>query len=140
MKKILFFCFLMAFSLVCKAQDECFKCNIYNKEYNVSLTMNLYEESITIPGQDVLGKVYGYLKKLTDSRVWIIMDVEIDKSGKKAFLTMINDYGSEDLEAELSIDGDGNYTLKQLSGSTIKVAGNNKWIKLPKVLVFSSKK
>lgn len=119
------------------AQDQTFKTRIYNKEYDVYIQMNLYEEDLTIPGQEILGKVYGYLKKTTDSRAWVIMDVNISKDGKKATLDIINDYGSEDLVAELTKEEDGSFTLKQLEGSTIKVAGKNKWIKLPKLLKFT---
>ena len=116
--------------------DGPFKCVVTNNEYNVFLRLNLYEETIPIPGQEILGNTYGYLKKPTDSRVWIITGVDISADGKKASLEMINDYGSEDLNAELTISNDSTYLLRQLQGSTIKVAGKNKWIKLPKELKF----
>jgi hypothetical protein len=119
--------------------DGPFKCIITNTEYNVFLRLNLYEETIPIPGQDVLGNTFGYLKKTTDSRVWIITGAEISKDGKKASLEMVNDYGSEDLNAELTITNDSTYVLRQLEGSTIKVAGKSKWIKLPKELKFIKK-
>ena len=45
------------------AQDGVFKGKIYNAEYDVFIEMNLYEETVRIPGQDILGAVYGYLKK-----------------------------------------------------------------------------
>lgn len=111
-----------------------------NQDYEVFLQLNLYEETIDIPGQPILGKTYGYLKKFTDSRVWIITDAEIAKDGKSAKLEMINDYGSEDLIATLSLNPDGTFTLKQEEGSTLKIAGKGKWIKLPKTLTFKVKK
>lgn len=119
--------------------EQPFKCIVTNNEYNVFLRLNLYEETISIPGQEILGNTYGYLKKPTDSRVWIITGVDISADGKKASLEMINDYGSEDLNAELIISNDTTYLLRQLQGSTIKVAGKNKWIKLPKELKFIKK-
>ena len=119
--------------------DGPFKCIVTNQEYNVFLRLNLYEETIPIPGQDILGNTFGYLKKTTDSRVWIITGAEISKDGKKASLEMVNDYGSEDLNAELTITNDSTYVLRQLEGSTIKVAGKSKWIKLPKELKFIKK-
>lgn len=128
---------LSFFCLFSFAQDNTFDAYIYNKEYDVFIRMNLYKESIKIPGQEVLGEVYGYLQKRTDGRAWLIMDVNIDSSGKVAVLEIINDYGSEDLTAELRINADGTYQLKQLTGSVIKVAGKGKWIKLPKVLQFA---
>lgn len=118
------------------AQEQNFKCQIYNKEFDVSLILNLYEEAITIPGQEVLGKVYGYLKKSTDSRAWVIMSAKVSSDGKKAKLEIINDYGSEDLEATITLQKDGSYLLTQGEGSTIKVANKGKWLKLPKNLLF----
>ena len=141
MRKAFFltFCLLFA-SIMSMTQESRFKANIYNKVYDVEIVMNLNEESITIPGQEVLGKVFGYLKKKTDARVWAIMSAEISKDGKKAEVEMVNDYGSEDLNAELTYNDDGTYTLRQLSGSTIKIANNKKWVKLPKELTFEAKK
>ena len=125
--------------LTLSAQDKPFKGVIINKANDVFMRINLYEDDIKIPGQEILGNTYGYIKKNTDSRVWIITGAEISKDGKKASLEMINDYGSEDLNAELTITNDSTYVLRQLEGSTIKVAGKSKWIKLPKELKFIKK-
>ena len=89
------------------AQDGVFKTKIYNKEHDLVMDINLYEEKVRIPGQEVLGLVYGYLKKTTDSRVWIVMGVEISDDGRSARIEMINDYGSEDLEASIAVGADG---------------------------------
>ena len=111
-----------------------FKTRIENKEYQVWLDIDLYRPSILIPNQEVFGKVPGYLGAKRDTRKWIIVDYSI--SGNTAKLTIINDYGSEDLEASLTYNGDGSYTFKQLKGSTINIVVNNKWVKLPKTLIF----
>lgn len=124
------------YGTVLYAQGSVFYTQIYNSEYDIFMELNLYEEKIKIPGQDILGKVYGYLKKTTDSRVWIVMDVNISSDGKNARIEMVNDYGSEDLVASLSVGENGVYVLKQLEGSALKVAGKGKWIKLPKILEF----
>ena len=113
---------LLTLSVTSIAEDDVFRARIYNKEYDVFL--------------DILGATYGYLKKSTDQRVWIITGVEIGKSGKTAKLEMINDYGSEDLTATLTCESDSTYTLRQEEGSTLKVAGKGKWIKLPKIMKF----
>ena len=125
--------------LTLSAQDKPFKGVIINKANDVFMRINLYEDDIKIPGQEILGNTYGYIKKNTDSRVWIIIGVTIDEKHNKALLEMVNDYGSEDLNAELSIQPDSTYLLRQLNGSTIKMAGNGKWIKLPKELKFIRK-
>ncbi len=121
------------------AQDSLFRARIYNKEYDITLHINLYEEAITIPGQSILGKVYGYLKNSSDSRAWIIMGVQLADDGRTASLDIINDYGSEDLTATLTVADDNTYTLTQRDGSTIKVASKGKWVKLPKTMTFRKK-
>ncbi len=135
MKIKLTICLLLV-SLATMASDTLFKCTIRNAEYNVFMTLNLYEENVTIIGQEILGTCYGYLKKTNDSRVWIITDAKISPTGKTATIEMVNDYGSEDLVAEISAEKDGTFKLIQKEGSTIKVAGKSKWIKLPKTLLF----
>lgn len=111
-----------------------FKTRIENKEYQVWLDIDLYKSSILIPNQEVFGKVPGYLGAKRDTRKWIIIDYSI--SGNTAKLTIINDYGSEDLEASLTYNGDGTYTFKQIKGSTIEIVVNNKWVKLPQKMIF----
>ena len=111
-----------------------FKTRIENKEYQVWLDIDLYKSSILIPNQEVFGKVPGYLGAKRDTRKWIIVDYSI--SGNTAKLTIINDYGSEDLEASLTYNGDGTYTFKQIKGSTIEIVVNNKWVKLPQKMIF----
>ena len=52
----------------------------------------------------------------------------------KATLSLINDYGSEDLTATLTMKNDSTFTLRQDDGSTLKVPDKGKWMKLPKEL------
>jgi hypothetical protein len=77
----------------------------------------------------------GYLGKLHNSFCWVITSCDI-KSEKRAELQLINDFGSEDLNATLTRENDSIYVLKQGAGSTIKVPNNGKWQKLPKTLEF----
>ena len=111
-----------------------FKTHIENKEYQVWLDIDFYKQDIIIPGQEIFGEVPGYLGAKRDTRKWIIVDYSI--SGNAAKLTIINDYGSEDLEASLTYNGDGTYTFKQIKGSTIEIVVNNKWVKLPQKMIF----
>ena len=111
-----------------------FKAYLYNQEYDVYLSIDFYKNSITVPGQELFGMMPGYFGDKKDSRKWLITDAKVD--GKTAHLAITNDYGSEDLTADLTLDKDGNYELKQLSGSSLKIARNRKWVKMPKRLIF----
>ena len=143
MRKIFLLFFTLCsslFTLLAQSRtDGPFKGIIINKANDVFMRINLYEDDIKIPGQEILGNTYGYIKKNTDSRVWIITGAEVDEKNGKALLEMVNDYGSEDLNAELTIQQHSTYLLRQLNGSTIKMAGNGKWIKLPKEMKFIKK-
>ena len=114
--------------------DGPFRAYLINKEYSIYLRIDFYRESITVPGQDLYGKLPGYLSKQHNSFCWLITSAEVE--GKKATLQMINDYGSEDLTATLTAESDSVYVLKQIEGSTLKVPNNGKWQKLPKTLEF----
>ena len=117
--------------------DSIFKAHLVNDEFQVWMDIDFYHNNITVPRQEIFGEVPGYFGAVRDTRKWIISDATI--KGKKAVLTIINDYGSEDLKAELKRNSNGTYTLTRLDGSTMKIVVNNKWLKIPKDLIFYCK-
>ena len=112
-----------------------FKGYLSNNEYEVYLQINFYQNDIKVPGQEIFGTIAGFLGDRKDSRKWLITNAAIE--GKTAHLSIINDYGSEDLTADLTLESDGTYSLKQIAGSNIKIARNRKWVKIPKKLTFT---
>ena len=112
-----------------------FEGDYYNEEYQVYLHLNFYDKNIEVSGQEYLGPLPGYFSAKRDTRLWMIVDADVT-SPKKANATFINDFGSEDFEASLEIGKDGELTLKRLSGSTLKIVVNSKYVKLPKEVVF----
>lgn len=113
-----------------------FKCELFNKEYNVYIRIDLNSKQIRVPGQDIFGFVPGFFGDYEDARKWLFTDAEL-MNLHTAKLQIVNDYGSEDLEATLSYEKDGTYVLTQGSGSVLKIARNRKWVKIPKKLVFT---
>lgn len=136
MKKlfVLAILFQIALSGYAQKDNKPFCAYLYNNEYDVYLRIDFYDESITVPGQDLYGQLPGYLGKKNNSFCWVITSAEI--KGHTAHLSLINDYGSEDLTAMLTVESDSLYTLRQVEGSTLKVPKNGKWQKLPKTLEF----
>lgn len=112
-----------------------FKGKITNKEYDVYMNIDFYHKNLKVPGQELFGEMPGYFGDRRDSRKWLITDADIE--GKTAHLSIINDYGSEDLTADLIALPDGNYELRQKEGSNLKIARNRKWVKIPKKLKFT---
>lgn len=108
-----------------------------NAEYNVYLRLNLYDNDVEVPGHELYGPLPGYLGKRNNSFCWLITDAEAKKG--KATATLVNDFGSEDLTATLTLRGDSTLVLKQGGGSPIKVPNKGKWQKLPSTLEFTRK-
>jgi len=136
MKKLfsLVFAILFAMPAIGQEKNKPFRAYLLNKEYEVYLRIDFYEESITVPGQELYGQLPGYLGKLHNSFCWVITSATIEDN--TARIAMINDFGSEDLIATLTCENDSLYRLKQIEGSTLKVPKNGKWQKLPKTLEF----
>lgn len=133
-KKILLAACLAMLATGIQAQKN-FRAYLYNNEYNVYLRINFYDQDISVPGQDLYGKLPGYLGKLHNSFCWVITACEV-KDEQHAEMQLINDFGSEDLTATLTWLNDSTYELKQGTGSTIKVPNKGKWQKLPKTLIL----
>ena len=77
-----------------------FHAYIVNNEYDVYLRINFYDEDITVPGQELYGQLPGFLGKKHNSFCWLITSAKVN--GNTATLSLINDYGSEDLVATLA--------------------------------------
>jgi len=123
----------------CKQQtNNVFRGEFRNDEYNVYLMINFYDNNVVVPGQEIFGEMAGYFGSSDDGRKWLFTSAEIIKENT-ANIEIINDYGSEDLTAKLTKNSDGTFTLEQQKGSTLKIARNRKWVKMPKKLVFYKK-
>ena len=136
MKKLFIAAFLCMISPALLAQTPCedFRAYLFNKEYGVFLKIDFCDESITIPGQDFYGSLPGYIGKKANNFIWLITSAEV--KSKKATLTMINEFGSEDLVATLTQENDSLYVFRQESGSQLKLSLNGKWQKMPKKMEF----
>ena len=132
---------LVVATMKCFAQKDstAFRAYLINNKYEVYLRINFYDQNIKIPGQELYGELPGFLGKKNNSFCWVITAAKINND-KTATLSLINDYGSEDLTATLTVENDSIYILKQEKGSTLKVPKNSKWQKLPKTLEFKRQK
>lgn len=141
MKKLFILMFALLVSVKLAAQsDKVFHTYIYNDEFKVYMDINLYENNVVVPDQELFGEIPGYFGAKRDQRKWLITSAKID--GKNtATLEIVNDYGSEDLTATLTFNPeDGSYVLRQKSGSRIKIVVNRKWVKIPTELKLVTRK
>ena len=121
-----------------KQMQQSFKGKLFNSEYDIYINMDLVNSNIIVPQQEIFGEIPGFLGDNKDSRKWLFTEAKINAENR-ATISIINDYGSEDLTATLQILNDTTYILIQESGSSIKVARNRKWVKLPQKLIFIKK-
>lgn len=142
MKKIFISLVIFLLALTASAQvnvngkdSTTFKGYLYNKKYNVYIRMDFYHNNITVPYQEIYGPLPGFFGDRQDGRKWLFTNATI-KSPKVAEIQIVNDYGSEDLVATLTQINDSTFQLKQGKGSTIKIARNRKWVKMPNELDF----
>ncbi len=142
MKKILLIAFVALLSLSAAAQNKVtgkdsttFKGYLYNEKYNVYLVIDFYHNNVIVPNQEIYGEMAGYFGDRQDGRKWLFTDAKII-SKDKAEIQITNDYGSEDLTASLTAIDDKNFKFRQEDGSTLKIARNRKWLKMPKELDF----
>lgn len=129
---------LMSVSSFAQRGNDTFRAYLYNDEYEVYLRINFYDQNIKIPGQELYGDLPGYLGRKNHSFCWVMVSAEVE-SEDKATMTLINDFGSEDLTASLTMKNDSIYIFKQEEGSTVKIPKDGKWQKLPKTLEFKRK-
>lgn len=129
---------VLCFSAYGQRKLRPFHAYLYNKEYEIFLNINFYEQDVTVPDQELYGELPGYLGKERNSFCWVIPSVKL-RDERTAEVSFINDYGSEDFKALLTADNDSVYTLKHMGGSALKVPKNGKWQKLPPVIELKRK-
>ena len=139
MKKTILALLAVILPMLAAAQDaRPFDVKVVNDEYKIYIRMNLHDKNLTVPGQDVLGQVDGYIASTQSRSTWIIIASEIVDE-RTARIEVVNDYGSEDFTAELKLNADGSYSYKKKDGSTLKFAVKGKWQKIPSTLQFVKK-
>lgn len=109
-----------------------------NEEHKVFFKLNLYDKDILVPGQEIYGELDGYLGSTQCNHVWAITMARII-SPTEAEVTLINNYGSEDLTARLIALPDGELEYRFVDGSSLKFPVNGKWQKIPKSLKLKRK-
>ena len=82
MKKKLFTLLFLVLSTTCFAQIDStiFKGTLTNKEYNVYLKIDFYDQNIKVPGQEIFGDMAGFFGDYKDGRKWLFW--QHSQSGK----------------------------------------------------------
>ena len=105
------------------------KLRLHCPEEGIDLRIDLYEESVEVPGMETFGTMNGYLGGNIYG-VWYVVGFDI-KDDKHANLTIANDLGSEDQKLTLTQTSDSTYQLKFLGYNAVKRAQGKKLVKIP---------
>ena len=107
-----------------------FKGLFANKDHQLNLCIDLYEETVEVPGMEMFGPMNGYVNGQGVYNVWYITSVEI-KDEKCATIRVSNDLGSEAQAIELTLLNDSTLHFKQVGGNVIKKVVGKKLQKIP---------
>lgn len=104
-----------------------FEGHFFCRETGVNLYLNLYEETLSVPGFSFVGKVNGYMKGGIYG-TWMLVKHEI--KGKTARLRFSNDIGSDSQDIEFTQTSDSTYVYHATGGNAIRKAVGRKLVKV----------
>jgi hypothetical protein len=135
MKKTLFIFTLCIIATQIFAQNTNiqYKGHFYNKEYGIHLNINLYEETLEIPGYKFLGNVHGYMNGQIYG-TWFLTKHEILENQAK--LRFSNDQGADSQTIIISHPNDSTLHYRAIDGNNIKRVEKKKLVKIPQELTF----
>ena len=137
MKKTITFTALFCVAVLIQAEGP-WKLKLHCPEEKIDLHLDLYEESIEVPGLEAFGPMNGYLGGNLYG-VWYVVGFDI-KDDQHATLTIANDLGSEDQKLSLTQTSDSTCLLKFLGYNAVKRAQGKKLVKIPGELKMLTQK
>lgn len=114
------------------------KLTLQNKELNLRLQLDLYEETVNVPGMDMFGPMNGYIAGSL-CNVWSLTSFKINNDDKVT-LRLSNDLGSETQECTLTHENDSTYRLDIKGTVHLRKVENRKYVKMPPVIYFQPRK
>lgn len=104
------------------------------KNENIKLTIDLYEESVEVPGMELFGNMNGYMNGNIYG-VWTVTSCEI-KDDAHAILRLSNDLGSETQECLMTQENDSVCKLELKGTTVVKRVEKKKLVKISSTLSF----
>lgn len=116
--------------------DEPWRLHLISDD-QVELHIDLYEESIEVPGMEMFGKMNGYLGgSLYD--VWTVTSFKI-KSDKAVTLRASNDLGGDAQEISLRQETDSTWVMQFEGGNVVRKLKGKKLVKVPDRYIMKRK-
>ena len=109
---------------------EPWRLTLQDKANGLRLCLDLYEESIEVPGMEMFGPMNGYMNGKGLYGVWSVTSYDI-KNDREALVRMSNDLGSDTQEIEVKALTDSTYQVDLVKGVSMKkVVGGKKLQKI----------
>ena len=126
----------MGLTLTAQTPDgkEPWRVDLTSKEEGVRMKLDLYEESVDVPGMDVFGPMHGFLGGNIYG-VWMVTSFSI-KNDSTAIIRFSNDLGSDTQECILKHKWDGSYQLELKGGVAVKKVVDRKLVKIKNLHTF----
>lgn len=117
--------------------DGPWKFSMKTEKSKINLNIDLYDESIEVPGMDMFGPMNGYISGNIYG-IWAVTSHEIINE-KQAKLRLSNDLGSETQEVLLTLQGDSICKMELKGGVVVKRVEGKKLVKIDAVQEFKKK-
>lgn len=115
-----------------------FKGTFTCEEHKVTLALDLYEETVTVPGFSFLGKMHGYLAGKGVYGTWLVTGKEIKDN--TATIRMSNDTGSDAQTIELKLINDSVFQYRTVAGNSLRRAVGNKLVRIADKMTFKRRR
>ena len=108
---------------------EPFRGTFVEKNLGLKLVIDLYSESVDVPGMEMFGPLNGYINGTGIYRTWYVSKIRrCDEN--KAIVHFSNDLGSETQPVELTLNGDSLIHFSEIEGSVMKKSVGKKLVKM----------
>lgn len=135
MKKIILAATML--SAMTAMADGPWKFSMKTEKSKINLNIDLYDESIEVPGMDMFGPMNGYISGNIYG-IWAVTSHEIINE-KQAKLRLSNDLGSETQEVMLTLQGDSICKMELKGTVVVKRVEGKKLVKIDSVQEFKKK-
>lgn len=112
------------------------KCVLEHAETGAKLHLDIYEETVDVPGMDMLGPMNGYMGGGKLYGLWMTTAAEVVDE-RTARLRLSNDLGSETQECLLRLANDSTVVMELRGSTVLKMREGKKLTKLSKTLMLN---
>ena len=114
--------------------EKPWKIRLYSQEENINVVLDLYEESVNVPGMDMFGPMNGYMNGNIYG-TWSVTSSKI-LNDKTAMVGFSNDLGSETQRTTITHDTDSTWVMKFEGANVVKRLNGKKLVRIPSEITF----